>query len=146
MQRSESTLNDSNEVKSITEASHKQSRAPRWLKKQDRELMVVFYKLARIHKSVKTHEFWVVLKTELKTERPVKFLRRRYRKLLRNQTLNKHEKMYFNEYHHKFTPEQLMIVFPGKSKATILKLYEEVETQKSRQVQTDTLVKQKPSR
>lgn len=129
MPKAMSTWNDSNEIKSVSSTGLKVSRAGRWLKTQDRELILTFYQLARIHTNTKSHEFWVKMQDELKTERPVKFLRRRYRKLVRTQTLNKHEKLFFKENHAKFNPKQFMIIFPGKSRQTIDQLYKNLKSE-----------------
>ena len=131
LQKSDSTLNESNEDKSVINTTQKPARASRWLKSQDRELILAFYKLSKEFTNTKTNEFWVKLRDKLKTNRPVKFLRRRYRKLVRTQTLNKHEKLFFEENHDKFSIPQFMIIYPGKTQQTIIELYKEKSRQKS---------------
>jgi len=146
MQKSMSTLNDSNEIKSVSNVSQKKIRASRWLKIQDRQLIIVQHQLAKVHSKPKSHDFWVKVRDKLQTNRSVAFLRRRYRKLVRKQALNKHEKQFFEENFTRMKVHHFMVAFPGKTKETIENLYLEMEQNKLELAKVDPIIYEKVSR
>lgn len=114
----------------------------RWLKEQDRQLVKAILVLEKedkivsqslfdsAHKNTATKESWELIKARIDTHRSITFLQSRYRKLVRNQELNQHEVLFFTENYNKLPLDEFLIIFPGKSKATLLKLQQE-QIQKS---------------
>ena len=74
-----------------------------------------------------TKEYWELIKEEIVTDRALNFLQTRYRKLLRNQKLNRHEKLFLSENYKKYTIQELQVLFPGKMKSTLLTLTKQLE-------------------
>lgn len=127
--------------RTVSENTRK-NRMKRWLKEQDRQLVKVILILEKedkiipqslfdtIHKNTATKESWDLIKACLDTHRSIIFLQSRYRKLVRNQELNQHELVFFTENCNKLPLDDFLVIFPGKSKATLLKLQQE-QNQKS---------------
>lgn len=79
----------------------------------------------------------------MNTEREIEFLQLRYRKLVRNQKLNKHELLYFSENYAHIPLEKFLIIFPGKSKHTISKLHEEFVQKEKKEKELNQMIDQK---
>jgi hypothetical protein len=141
-----------NEV--VSESSQKQ-RMKRWLKDEDRQLVIAILKLEKDHeisspclfdkitKNEATKESWIKIKTQMNTERELEFLQLRYRKLVRNQKLNKHELLYFSENYSIIPLEKFIIIFPGKSKHTLSKLIEEFIAKEQKEKKLNRILAQK---
>lgn len=110
------------------------NRSKRWLKEEDRQLVNSVLILQEtdkitpqclfdnIGKNEITKQNWEAIKDNINTEREISFLQSRYRKLIRNQKLNKHERLYLAENYNKHTLRELQLLFPGKTKETLTKL------------------------
>ena len=88
---------------------------------QKQEKITPEFLFDNINKNPTTTEYWELIKEKIETDRSINFLQTRYRKLLRNQKLNKHEN------YKKYTIQELQILFPGKTKSTLLTLTKQLE-------------------
>ena len=79
----------------------------------------------------------------MNAEREIEFLQLRYRKLIRNQKLNKHELLYFTENYNSIPLDDFQIIFPGKSKSTLNKLLANVTAQEKADMKVTKLLEQK---
>lgn len=135
-----SNTGSSYSIETLSEGtSTNKSRANRWLKWQDRKLVKTILTLQKqerifpellfdnINKNSTTKSYWDLVKTGVETDRSLGFLQTRYRKLLRNQELNRHEKLYFEENYTKYTMEEFQILFAGKTKSTLASLKAQLE-------------------
>lgn len=110
------------------------NRSQRWLKIEDRKLVKAIMELQEsgqivpeclfdsIGRNSTTKQSWDEVQKYMQTERPITFLQSRYRKLVRNQHLNKYELQYLTDHYDKHSIEELQIIFPGKTKTTLSKL------------------------
>jgi hypothetical protein len=131
------------------------ARANRWLKKEDRLLIraiVILQKQERIlpellfdslNKNVDTKEAWMLIKSEILSDRSLSFLQSRYKRLIRNQKLNRHEKLFFSENYTKYSIEEFQIILPGKMKPTLLKLKKEFVEKNSKVKKADEILAEK---
>jgi len=134
------------------------SRLSRWLKLQDRKLVrtiMVLQKQERIspeflfdsiNRNPISKEYWNLIKSELETDRTIGFLQTRYRKLVRNQDLNKHEKLFLLENYKKYTIEDFQSFFPGKTKSTLSTLLRELETRNSLETKAEKIIESIPEK
>lgn len=109
-------------------------RLKRWLKGQDRAMVKSILDLCEAEKvqesqlfenleqSEDTKRVWTCIKDKLDTDRSIEFLQSRYYKLKRNQKLNNKEMSLLSDKYDQIPIKQLMVVFPGKSKETLLSL------------------------
>lgn len=151
----QNVTNSEHTNQSVGGSARNKSRAKRWLKEQDRALVKAIMDLEQqgdiisqflfdnIHKNPATRDGWGKIKVTLGTTRSLNFLQSRYRKLIRNQKLNKHEKAYFSENYDKIPLEEFLLIFPGKTKATLEKLYSEIVHKNQTQQKFDQILCQK---
>lgn len=144
-------------AETLSDATYK-SRHSRWLKSQDRALVktiLILQEQERIfpellfdntNKNPTTKEYWDLIKAEIQTDRNIQFLQSRYRKLLRNQELNRHEKLYLSENFQKYSIQEFQILFPGKTKATLAKLRAELEQQTCLDKKAEEVLKSIPQK
>lgn len=85
-----------------------------------------------------------MIKAGVQTDRSEGFLQTRYRKLLRNQELNRHEKLYFEENYQKYSIEEFQILFAGKTKGTLAILKSECEKKNSLDLKADKILDMPP--
>jgi len=135
--------------------STQKQRVKRWLKDEDRNLVNIILTLEasheldcqtlfdKIHKNTATLESWNKIKSHMNAEREIEFLQLRYRKLIRNQKLNKHELLYFTENYNSIPLDDFQIIFPGKSKSTLNKLLANVTAQEKADMKVTKLLEQK---
>ena len=114
-------------------------RLKRWLKDQDRELFKVIYELIKsntvsenslsldIDRFKESKQSWMLIKSKIITDRSISFLQMRYLKLTNNQKFNSKDLNLLSINYSKFSIENLMIMYPGKSKETILSLIKNFE-------------------
>ncbi|CAI2367194.1 unnamed protein product [Moneuplotes crassus] len=154
-----SNTGSSYSVETLSEGtSTNKSRANRWLKWQDRKLVKTILTLQQqeriypellfdnINKNSTTKSYWDLVKTGVETNRSLGFLQTRYRKLLRNQELNRHEKLYFEENYTKYTIEEFQILFAGKTKSTLVSLKAQLEKKSALNSKADKILDMLPQK
>ncbi|CAI2369024.1 unnamed protein product [Moneuplotes crassus] len=146
-------------IKTVSQGtSQKKTRGHRWRKYQDRKLVGTILKLQKenkiypellldsLKKNPTTNKYWNLIKSDIQIDRSVNFLQTRYRKLLRNQELNRHEKLFFAENYTKYTIEEFQILFSGKTKATLASLKAQQEKRDFEDLKADKIINMLPQK